>query len=178
VKKLFMKNAKVYLAARSPEKAAAAIKRLEEETKKPVIFLQLDPADLSSMRKAAETFLSQESRLNERSVRECSGRRLSFNGWFQRMVCPADQLFRSSVHSRLSADPGWFFEVLANTIVSMLKTKVHGFPNRKNSKVRRFYAEGSRALSENFIHGILLLFRIAFGDGQKPGGARHREIVA
>ncbi|KAJ7862338.1 hypothetical protein B0H14DRAFT_3134263 [Mycena olivaceomarginata] len=65
VKKLFMKNAK---AARSPEKAAAAIKRLEEETKKPVIFLQLDLADLSSMRKAAETFLSQESRLNERSA--------------------------------------------------------------------------------------------------------------
>jgi NAD(P)-dependent dehydrogenase (short-subunit alcohol dehydrogenase family) len=59
-----MKNAKVYLAARSPEKAVAAIKRLEEETKKSAIFLELDLADLSSVRKAAETFLSHESRLD------------------------------------------------------------------------------------------------------------------
>jgi NAD(P)-dependent dehydrogenase (short-subunit alcohol dehydrogenase family) len=59
-----LKNAKVYLAARSPEKAAAAIRRLEQETKKSAIFLQLDLADLPSVRKAAETFLSQDSRLD------------------------------------------------------------------------------------------------------------------
>ncbi|KAJ6476546.1 NAD-P-binding protein, partial [Mycena vitilis] len=64
VKQLLMKNAKVYLAARSPDKAAAAIKRLEGETKKTAIFLQLDLADLLSVRKAAETFLAQESRLD------------------------------------------------------------------------------------------------------------------
>ncbi|KAJ7351283.1 NAD-P-binding protein [Mycena albidolilacea] len=64
VKQLLLKNAKVYLAARSPEKAAAAIKRLEQETKKSAIFLQLDLADLPSVRKATETFLSQESRLD------------------------------------------------------------------------------------------------------------------
>ncbi|KAJ7842338.1 hypothetical protein B0H14DRAFT_3086657 [Mycena olivaceomarginata] len=51
VKQLLLKNAKVYLAARSPENAAAAIKRLEQETKKLV-------------RKAAETFLFQDSRLD------------------------------------------------------------------------------------------------------------------
>ncbi|KAJ7815309.1 NAD(P)-binding protein [Mycena olivaceomarginata] len=55
----------VYLAARSPDKAAAAIKRLEEETKgKKAIFLKLDLADLSSVRKAAEGFLALESRLD------------------------------------------------------------------------------------------------------------------
>ncbi|KAJ7679478.1 NAD-P-binding protein [Mycena polygramma] len=64
VKQLLLKNAKVYLAARSPEKAAAAIKRLEGETKKTATFLQLDLADLPSVRKAAETFLAQESRLD------------------------------------------------------------------------------------------------------------------
>ncbi|KAF8155230.1 hypothetical protein K438DRAFT_1987139 [Mycena galopus ATCC 62051] len=64
VKQLLLKNAKVYLAARSPEKAAAAIKSLEAETKKSAIFLQLDLADLPSVRKAAETFLSQESKLD------------------------------------------------------------------------------------------------------------------
>ncbi|KAJ6574398.1 hypothetical protein B0H19DRAFT_1020919 [Mycena capillaripes] len=64
VKQLLLKNAKVYLAARSPEKAAAAIKRLEEETQKKAIFLPLDLADLPSVRKCAEMFLSQESRLD------------------------------------------------------------------------------------------------------------------
>ncbi|KAJ7928985.1 NAD-P-binding protein [Mycena leptocephala] len=51
-KQLLLKNAKVYLAARSPEKAAAAIKRLQEETHKSAIFLQLDLADLPSVRRA------------------------------------------------------------------------------------------------------------------------------
>ncbi|KAJ7642268.1 NAD(P)-binding protein [Roridomyces roridus] len=64
VKYLLMKNAKVYLAARSPDKAVAAIKRLEEETKKSAIFLELDLADLKSVRKAAEEFLEKEGKLD------------------------------------------------------------------------------------------------------------------
>ena len=64
IKQLLLKNAKVYLTARSKEKATAAIKRLETETKKTAIFLQLDLADLPSVRNAAETFLAQESRLD------------------------------------------------------------------------------------------------------------------
>ncbi|KAF7374115.1 Short-chain dehydrogenase/reductase family protein [Mycena sanguinolenta] len=65
VKQLLLKNAKVYLAARSADKAAAAIKCLEAETRKPpAIFLQLDLADLPSVRRAAETFLAQETRLD------------------------------------------------------------------------------------------------------------------
>ncbi|KAJ7675295.1 NAD(P)-binding protein [Mycena rosella] len=64
VKQLVMKDAKVYMAGRSPDKAAAALKRLEEETNKTAIFLQLDLADLHSVRKAAETFLAQESKLD------------------------------------------------------------------------------------------------------------------
>ncbi|KAJ6549157.1 NAD-P-binding protein [Mycena sp. CBHHK59/15] len=64
VKQLLLKNAKVYLAARSEEKAAAAIQKLEEETKKTALFIQLDLADLPSVRKAAETFLAQEQKLD------------------------------------------------------------------------------------------------------------------
>ncbi|KAJ7501837.1 NAD-P-binding protein [Mycena galericulata] len=80
VKQLLLKNAKVYLAARSPDKAAAAIKRLEGETKNTAIFLQLDLADLPSVRKAAESFLAQESRLD-----------LLFNNGGV-MISPTDQL--------------------------------------------------------------------------------------
>ncbi|KAJ7255678.1 NAD(P)-binding protein [Mycena rebaudengoi] len=64
VKQLLLKNAKVYLAARSAEKGAEAIRRLEEETKRTAIFIQLDLADLRSVRKAADAFLAQESRLD------------------------------------------------------------------------------------------------------------------
>ncbi|KAF7340389.1 NAD(P)-binding protein [Mycena venus] len=48
VKQLLLKNAKVYLAARSPEKGAEAIQRLEADTGRIAIFLQLDLADLAS----------------------------------------------------------------------------------------------------------------------------------
>ncbi|KAJ7612609.1 hypothetical protein FB45DRAFT_1009230 [Roridomyces roridus] len=65
VKQLLLKNAKVYLAARSPEKAAAAIKSLEEETNgKQAIFLQLDLGDLERVHTAADTFLKQEGKLD------------------------------------------------------------------------------------------------------------------
>ncbi|KAJ7032199.1 NAD-P-binding protein [Mycena alexandri] len=64
IKQLLLKNATVYLAARSPQKAADAIKRLEGETKKTAIFLQLDLADLPSVRRAAESYLAVESGLD------------------------------------------------------------------------------------------------------------------
>ncbi|KAJ7658813.1 putative short-chain dehydrogenase, partial [Mycena polygramma] len=64
VKQLLLKNAKAYLAARSPEKAAAAMNSLEAETKKSAIFLELDLADLNKVRSTADTFLSQESKLD------------------------------------------------------------------------------------------------------------------
>jgi NAD(P)-dependent dehydrogenase (short-subunit alcohol dehydrogenase family) len=71
MKQLLNKNAKVYLAARSEEKAMNAIKRLEQETKKSAIFLHLDLADLPSVRKAAETFIQQEKKLDILFNNEC-----------------------------------------------------------------------------------------------------------
>ncbi|KAJ7083875.1 NAD(P)-binding protein [Mycena epipterygia] len=64
VKQLLLKNAKVYLAARSAENGADAVQRLRTETGKTAIFLQLDLADLVSVRRAATEFLAQESRLD------------------------------------------------------------------------------------------------------------------
>ena len=57
VKALLQRNAKVYLAARSRSKADAAIKDLKEATGKDAIFLELDLANLASVKKAAEEFL-------------------------------------------------------------------------------------------------------------------------
>ncbi|EJF56822.1 NAD(P)-binding protein [Dichomitus squalens LYAD-421 SS1] len=64
VKVLLKHNAKVYLAARGKDKAERAIKSLKEATGKEAIFLQLDLASLSSVKKAAEEFLSRESELH------------------------------------------------------------------------------------------------------------------
>ncbi|KAJ7838636.1 NAD(P)-binding protein [Mycena olivaceomarginata] len=64
VKQLLLKNATVYLAARSRERGAEAITRLEADTGQKAIFLQLDLADLASVRRAARSFLEQESQLD------------------------------------------------------------------------------------------------------------------
>ncbi|KAH6912847.1 hypothetical protein BKA70DRAFT_1265218 [Coprinopsis sp. MPI-PUGE-AT-0042] len=63
-KALLKKNAKVYMAARSQEKAESTIQELKEETGKEGIFLKLDLADLKSVKSAAEEFSRKEDRLH------------------------------------------------------------------------------------------------------------------
>ncbi|TFY80286.1 hypothetical protein EWM64_g3722 [Hericium alpestre] len=58
VKALLTHNAKVYIATRNEQKANAAIEQLKESTGKEAIFLHLDLADLASVKKAAQEFLS------------------------------------------------------------------------------------------------------------------------
>lgn len=58
VKALLQHNAKVYLAARNPERVNKAIEELKAATGKEPIFLQLDLSDLSAVRTAAEEFLA------------------------------------------------------------------------------------------------------------------------
>ena len=53
-----MHNAKVYLAARSTQKANEAIAELKNETGKEAIFLQLDLSDIHAIRRSAQEFLS------------------------------------------------------------------------------------------------------------------------
>ncbi|KAF7327166.1 Short-chain dehydrogenase/reductase family protein [Mycena kentingensis (nom. inval.)] len=72
VRQLLSKGAKVYLAARSKAKGMQAIVALEAEMRQSgrsanpgeVVFLQLDLADLRSVRRAAEEFLEKEERLD------------------------------------------------------------------------------------------------------------------
>ena len=62
-KQLLLKNAIVYLAARSESKAQAALEELEKETGKTAIFHKLDLGDLDATKQSAEEFLQYVSRL-------------------------------------------------------------------------------------------------------------------
>ncbi|KAH9037558.1 NAD(P)-binding protein [Lactarius hengduanensis] len=64
VKQLLVHNAKVYLAARSAQRANEAIAELKNETGREAIFLQLDLSDIPAVRKSAQEFLSKESQLH------------------------------------------------------------------------------------------------------------------
>ncbi|KAI0058521.1 NAD(P)-binding protein [Artomyces pyxidatus] len=64
VKALLAHNAKVYMASRSEDKAKAAIEELKAATGKEAIFLKLDLADLPSVKRSAEEFLSKEKELH------------------------------------------------------------------------------------------------------------------
>ncbi|SPO05240.1 related to Oxidoreductase, short-chain dehydrogenase [Cephalotrichum gorgonifer] len=64
---LYSKHAKVYVAARSAEKAKDAIdaiKALHTDAKGELFFLRLDLADLTTIKQSAEEFLSKESKLH------------------------------------------------------------------------------------------------------------------
>jgi len=54
---LLAKNAKVYIAARSEDRAKAAIEDLKQTTGKEAIWLKLDLSSLKSVKAAAEEFL-------------------------------------------------------------------------------------------------------------------------
>lgn len=66
---LYSKHAKVYVAARSEEKALAAIESIkaatpDAENPGELVFLRLDLADLTTIKASAEEFLSKESKLH------------------------------------------------------------------------------------------------------------------
>ncbi|KAI0754734.1 NAD(P)-binding protein [Daedaleopsis nitida] len=64
VKALLQHDAKVYLAARSREKAEAAIASLKQETGKEAIFHELDLASLAAVKRSADDFLGKERELH------------------------------------------------------------------------------------------------------------------
>jgi retinol dehydrogenase-12 len=64
---LYAKNAKVYVAARSEEKAGKAIEAIKKAIPKSsgeLVFLRLDLADLITIKASAEEFLSKETKLH------------------------------------------------------------------------------------------------------------------
>ncbi|KAJ6481461.1 NAD(P)-binding protein [Mycena vitilis] len=64
VKALLQHNAKVYLAARNPSNAQLAIDDLKSQTGKQAEFLELDLADLHSVKRAVEEFTKKETQLH------------------------------------------------------------------------------------------------------------------
>lgn len=64
VKELLLKNAKVYSASRSVEKAQRAADKLKKDTGTAPVLIQLDLGDIPSIKRAAAEFLSQENRLD------------------------------------------------------------------------------------------------------------------
>lgn len=64
IKALLNHNARVYVAARSEEKANATINELKQSTGKEALFLKLDLADLPGVKRAVEEFLSKETELH------------------------------------------------------------------------------------------------------------------
>ncbi|OAX33476.1 NAD(P)-binding protein [Rhizopogon vinicolor AM-OR11-026] len=61
---LLTKNAKVYIACRDKAKGEAAIRELKDSTGKDAFFLQLNLANLKSVKAAGEEFLSKEPLLH------------------------------------------------------------------------------------------------------------------
>lgn len=66
---LYSKNATVYIAARSADKARTAINEIQTSTEGAhsrgrLSFLQLDLSDLASIKESANRFLEQEDRLD------------------------------------------------------------------------------------------------------------------
>jgi NAD(P)-dependent dehydrogenase (short-subunit alcohol dehydrogenase family) len=64
---LYSKNAKVYIAARSQEKAEKAIEAIKKAAPNSggeLVFLRLDLADLTTIKASAEEFVSKETKLD------------------------------------------------------------------------------------------------------------------
>ncbi|KIW94926.1 uncharacterized protein Z519_04905 [Cladophialophora bantiana CBS 173.52] len=64
---LYAKNAKVYIAARSEERAAKAmdeIKKAAPDSKGSLVFMKLDLGDLRTIKASADFFLARESKLH------------------------------------------------------------------------------------------------------------------
>ncbi|KAM5536596.1 hypothetical protein V8D89_009691 [Ganoderma adspersum] len=64
IKELLKHDAKVYMAARSEDKARSAIEKLKEETGKEAHYVQLDLSSTASVRTAAEGLLAKEDALH------------------------------------------------------------------------------------------------------------------
>lgn len=61
---LYSKNAKVYIAARTESGAVAYIKKADPASTGSLTFLELDLADLRTVKKCAERFLAAETKLH------------------------------------------------------------------------------------------------------------------
>ncbi|KAJ7611922.1 NAD(P)-binding protein [Mycena polygramma] len=75
VKALLQHNAKVYVAARNPASAKIAIDDLKAQTGKQAEFLELDLADLHSIKRAVEEFTKKETQLHAPPIEQLTAQK-------------------------------------------------------------------------------------------------------
>ncbi|PVF97113.1 NAD(P)-binding protein [Serendipita vermifera] len=84
-KMFLLKNAKLYIGARDSQKTKDALAQLKEETGREPIHLPLELEDLHAVRKAAETFLGKENKLdvlmNNAGVMAVAAEKLTKDGY-------------------------------------------------------------------------------------------------
>ncbi|KAJ7695648.1 NAD-P-binding protein [Mycena rosella] len=135
---LLQHNAKVYIAGRSEEKVKAAIKELQTQTGKEAEFLQLDLADLPSIKRAAQEFTEKETQLHV----------LFNNGGV--MFPPIDQLSAQNYDLQFGTNVlGHFYltKLLLPTLLSTAKTA-------KTAKIARVINTSSLASESQPSSGI------------------------
>ncbi|KAF8965144.1 hypothetical protein BDZ97DRAFT_1918567 [Flammula alnicola] len=116
-KALLAHNAKVYIAARNPDKAAQAISDLKKETGNAAIFLKLDLAGLKSIQAAAEEFQSKENELH-----------VLFNNTGV-MMTPIDQVTSQGYDLQFGTNVlghFYFTKLLLPTLLAGAKSSPHG----------------------------------------------------
>ncbi|KAJ7170001.1 hypothetical protein C8R46DRAFT_220507 [Mycena filopes] len=118
IKAVLFKNAKVYMLSRSRERAEAAISRLKSETGKEALFIQLDLADLDSVRKATDEFKSKETKLDV----------LFNNGGV--MNTPIDQLTKQGFDMQFGTNVIGHY-LLTKRLLPLLLTAAKSSPDKK-----------------------------------------------
>ncbi|KAK7061205.1 NAD P-binding protein [Favolaschia claudopus] len=118
VKALLQHNAKVYVAARSEEKAKAAITDLKSETGKEAQLLLVDLADLHSIKRAAAEFTQKESHLHV----------LFNNGGV--MIPPHDQLTAQNIDLQFGTNVLGHFYLTKLLLPTLLATATPEKPAR------------------------------------------------
>ncbi|KAI0052001.1 NAD-P-binding protein [Auriscalpium vulgare] len=142
VKALLQHNAKVYMAARSEERAQASITALKEETGKDAIFLKLDLADLPQVRMAAEDFLSKEKELHI----------LFLNAGL--MACPVDWTTAQGYDMQFGTNViGHFF--LTQLLLPALLAATSASPAHEKARVVTTSSSGSFLTNDVFWDSIV-----------------------
>ncbi|KAH9923767.1 NAD-P-binding protein [Epithele typhae] len=113
VRVLLARGAKVYIASRNLEKAEKAITSLKSETGNEPLFIQLDLADLHSVKNAAEEYLRKENTLD-----------ILFNNAGV-MMCPKSMLAAQGVDLQFGTNVlgHWYFtELLMPALIAAAET--------------------------------------------------------
>ncbi|KAJ6512647.1 NAD-binding protein [Mycena sanguinolenta] len=118
VKALLQHNAKVYVAARSPKKAKAAMEDLKSQTGKQAEFLHLDLADLHAVKRAAHEFMQKETQLHV----------LFNNGGV--MACPVEEVTSQNYDLQFGTNVLGHFYFTTLLLPALIATATPGNPAR------------------------------------------------